>query len=160
MKRSCDSWLAHEAGGGFFIEFERGRDSLSLDAVRIHSNSKKKPATTSSGGHDARRRHRRGYTPRFITQVVANASMKKQLKEIEDKILYMLSNSTGNILDDHEVRESAPKMNLKLTSHHRDAVDATRSPSHAAHRDARVLEDHLYRDHGKGRRRRGDRKGN
>merc|ERR1712072_281534 len=30
--------------------------------------------------------------------VVANASMKKQLKEIEDKILYMLSNSTGNIL--------------------------------------------------------------
>ena len=40
-------------------------------------------------------------------QVVANASMKKQLKEIEDKILYMLSNSTGNILDDHEVRASA-----------------------------------------------------
>ena len=52
--------------------------------------------------------------------------MKKQLKEIEDKILYMLSNSTGNILDDHEVRESASKMNLKLTSYHRDAVAATR----------------------------------
>ena len=48
--------------------------------------------------------------------------MKKQLKEIEDKILHMLSNSTGNILDDHEVRESASKMNLKLTSYHRDAV--------------------------------------
>ena len=41
--------------------------------------------------------------------------MKKQLKEIEDKILYMLSNSTGNILDDHEVSESVSKMNLKLT---------------------------------------------
>ena len=54
-------------------------------------------------------------TPRCPAQVVANASMKKQLKEIEDKILYMLSNSTGNILDDHEVRESASKMNLKLT---------------------------------------------
>ena len=48
--------------------------------------------------------------------------MKKQLKEIEDKILYMLSNSTGNILDDHEVRESASSSNLKLTSYHRDAV--------------------------------------
>ena len=41
--------------------------------------------------------------------------MKKQLKEIEDKILYMLSNSTGNILDDHEVRASASSSNLKLT---------------------------------------------
>ena len=51
----------------------------------------------------------------FRTQVVANASMKKQLKEIEDKILYMLSNSTGNILDDHEVRESVLKLTLKLT---------------------------------------------
>ena len=50
-----------------------------------------------------------------LAQVVANASMKKQLKEIEDKILYMLSNSTGNILDDHEVRESVLNLNLKLT---------------------------------------------
>jgi dynein heavy chain len=32
--------------------------------------------------------------------VVSNARMKKELKEIEDKILYLLSNSTGNILDD------------------------------------------------------------
>ena len=55
--------------------------------------------------------------PRYdcSAQVVANASMKKQLKEIEDKILYMLSNSTGNILDDHEVRASASSSNLKLT---------------------------------------------
>ena len=51
----------------------------------------------------------------ILAQVVANASMKKQLKEIEDKILYMLSNSTGNILDDHEVRASASSSNLKLT---------------------------------------------
>ncbi|KAF1784043.1 P-loop containing nucleoside triphosphate hydrolase [Phytophthora cactorum] len=31
------------------------------------------------------------------------AADKKQLKEIEDKILYMLENSTGNILDDEEL---------------------------------------------------------
>eukprot|EP00798_Chlamydomonas_sp_ICE-L_P022533 gene22533-29660_t len=35
--------------------------------------------------------------------VVSNAQMKKELKEIEDKILFMLSNSTGNILDDEEL---------------------------------------------------------
>ena len=71
--------------------------------------------------------------------------MKKQLKEIEDKILYMLSNSTGNILDDHEVRESVLKLTLKLTRRRR-----RRDPSHAAHRDARVLEDHLHGHHGEG----------
>ena len=32
--------------------------------------------------------------------VVSNARMKKELKEIEDKILYLLSASEGNILDD------------------------------------------------------------
>jgi dynein heavy chain, axonemal len=35
--------------------------------------------------------------------VVSNAQMKKELKEIEDKILHMLSNSQGNILDDEEL---------------------------------------------------------
>jgi len=40
------------------------------------------------------------------TLVVSNASMKKELKEIEDLILYKLSNSTGNILDDHELIET------------------------------------------------------
>uniref|UniRef100_A0A7S0PNJ6 Dynein heavy chain n=1 Tax=Micromonas pusilla TaxID=38833 RepID=A0A7S0PNJ6_MICPS len=35
--------------------------------------------------------------------VVSNARMKAQLKDLEDKILYMLSNSTGNILDDEEL---------------------------------------------------------
>jgi dynein heavy chain len=38
--------------------------------------------------------------------VVSNARMKAQLAEIEDKILYMLSHSTGNILDDHELIET------------------------------------------------------
>lgn len=35
--------------------------------------------------------------------VISNASMKKELKEIEDKILFMLSNSQGNILDDENL---------------------------------------------------------
>jgi len=35
--------------------------------------------------------------------VINNAKMKKELKEIEDKILFMLSNSQGNILDDEEL---------------------------------------------------------
>lgn len=33
----------------------------------------------------------------------SNARMKRELKELEDKILYMLSNSQGNILDDEEL---------------------------------------------------------
>ena len=75
-------------------------------------------------------------TASMASQVVANASMKKQLKEIEDKILYMLSNSTGNILDDHEVRESVLKLTLKLTSYRRDAVDA-RVPRSSSRRSRR-----------------------
>jgi len=35
--------------------------------------------------------------------VLSNAKMKKELKEIEDKILFMLSNAQGNILDDEEL---------------------------------------------------------
>jgi dynein heavy chain len=35
--------------------------------------------------------------------VVSNAKMKKELQEIENRILYLLSNSKGNILDDHEL---------------------------------------------------------
>ena len=35
--------------------------------------------------------------------VVSNAQMKKELKEIEDKILFLLSNSQGDILDDEEL---------------------------------------------------------
>ena len=38
-----------------------------------------------------------------VQLVVSNAEMKKELKEIEDKILFMLSNSQGNILDDEEL---------------------------------------------------------
>ena len=29
--------------------------------------------------------------------------MRKELQELEDQILFMLSNSTGNILDDHKL---------------------------------------------------------
>ncbi len=32
--------------------------------------------------------------------IISNAKMKKELKEIEDKILYRLSNSEGNPVDD------------------------------------------------------------
>lgn len=46
--------------------------------------------------------------------VLANARMQSQLKDIEDKILFMLSNSTGNILDDHELIETLA--NSKITS--------------------------------------------
>lgn len=35
--------------------------------------------------------------------VVSNAAMKAELKGLEDKILEMLSNSQGNILDDEEL---------------------------------------------------------
>ena len=63
-------------------------------------------------------------TPRFITQVVANASMKKQLKEIEDKILYMLSNSTGNILDDHELIETLASSKITSTEITEKVADA------------------------------------
>jgi dynein heavy chain, axonemal len=38
--------------------------------------------------------------------VVSNAAMKKQLHEIESKILKLLSESTGNILDDHVLIET------------------------------------------------------
>jgi dynein heavy chain len=51
--------------------------------------------------------------------VIANAAMKKELKELEDKILYMLSNSTGNILDDHvliETLASSKKTSQEITA--------------------------------------------
>ena len=51
--------------------------------------------------------------------VIANASMKKELKEIEDTILFKLSNSTGNILDDHELIEtlaSSKKTSTEITA--------------------------------------------
>lgn len=35
--------------------------------------------------------------------VISNAAMKSELKDVEDKILVMLSNSQGNILDDEEL---------------------------------------------------------
>ncbi|TYZ61500.1 hypothetical protein PybrP1_006824 [[Pythium] brassicae (nom. inval.)] len=46
--------------------------------------------------------------------VVSNARMKAELVEIENKILYMLANSKGNILDDTELIETLGK--AKVTS--------------------------------------------
>ncbi|KAK1936683.1 Dynein heavy chain 1 [Phytophthora citrophthora] len=46
--------------------------------------------------------------------VVANARMKAELVEIENKILYMLANSKGNILDDTELIDTLGK--AKVTS--------------------------------------------
>merc|ERR1712195_311813 len=52
---------------------------------------------------------------------VNNARMKSQLKEIEDKILYLLENSKGNILDDQEIivtlddaSKTGAEINVKL----------------------------------------------
>ena len=52
---------------------------------------------------------------------VNNARMKSQLKEIEDKILYLLENSKGNILDDKEIiitlddaSKTGKEINVKL----------------------------------------------
>lgn len=50
--------------------------------------------------------------------VVANAKMKKELQEIENRILFLLSNSKGNILDDHELIEtlaSSKKTSTEIT---------------------------------------------
>ncbi|CAM9289484.1 unnamed protein product, partial [Discosporangium mesarthrocarpum] len=50
--------------------------------------------------------------------VVSNAKMKKELQEIENRILFLLSNSKGNILDDHELIEtlaSSKKTSMEIT---------------------------------------------
>lgn len=55
----------------------------------------------------------------FSHAVVANAKMKKELQEIENRILFLLSNSTGNILDDHELIEtlaSSKKTSTEITN--------------------------------------------
>ena len=45
--------------------------------------------------------------------VVSNARMRKELQELEDEILYMLSNSQGNILDDHKLIEALASSKVK-----------------------------------------------
>lgn len=45
--------------------------------------------------------------------VVSNARMRKELQELEDQILFMLSNSTGNILDDHKLIETLATSKIK-----------------------------------------------
>lgn len=47
------------------------------------------------------------------TLVISNARMRKELQELEDQILYMLSNSTGNILDDHKLIETLATSKVK-----------------------------------------------
>ena len=45
-----------------------------------------------------------------------NARMKKELQEIENKILYMLSNSKGNILDDENLIETLAQSKVRARS--------------------------------------------
>lgn len=45
--------------------------------------------------------------------VLSNARMRKELQELEDMILNMLSNSTGNILDDHKLIETLATSKVK-----------------------------------------------
>jgi dynein heavy chain len=45
--------------------------------------------------------------------VISNARMRKELQELEDQILFMLSNSTGNILDDHKLIETLATSKVK-----------------------------------------------
>ena len=45
--------------------------------------------------------------------VISNARMRKELQELEDQILFMLSNSTGNILDDHKLIETLANSKIK-----------------------------------------------
>ena len=64
--------------------------------------------TVTHGGPrgPAARRRRREERPDLEekkNQLISIAADKKQLKELEDKILKLLANATGNILDDEEL---------------------------------------------------------
>lgn len=55
------------------------------------------------------------------TLVISNAKMKKELHDIENQILYLLSHSEGNILDDTELiqtlakaKETSTEINIKM----------------------------------------------
>ena len=45
--------------------------------------------------------------------VISNSRMRKELQELEDTILFMLSNSTGNILDDYKLIETLRSSKIK-----------------------------------------------
>lgn len=45
--------------------------------------------------------------------VISNTRMRKELQELEDLILFMLSNSQGNILDDHKLIETLASSKVK-----------------------------------------------
>lgn len=67
--------------------------------------------------------------------MLANARNRKELQDIENRILFLLSNSKGNILDDEELIETLSSSKVKsqdITSQVKDAeatereIDATR----------------------------------
>jgi dynein heavy chain len=67
--------------------------------------------------------------------VVSNAKMKKELHDIENQILYLLSHSEGNILDDTELiqtlakaKETSEEINIKMAEAEvtEKEIDATR----------------------------------
>ena len=45
--------------------------------------------------------------------IISNAKMKQELKEIEDKILYRLSNSEGNPVDDVDLIQTLQASKMK-----------------------------------------------
>ena len=47
--------------------------------------------------------------------IISNAKMKQELREIEDKILYRLSNSEGNPVDDVDLIKTLHCKHLKLS---------------------------------------------
>ena len=62
--------------------------------------------------------------------VVSNARMKKELTDVEEKILYLLSNSTGNILDDSVLIDTLAQS--KVTS---DEINVKVAEAEATERD-------------------------
>ena len=59
--------------------------------------------------------------------VISNAKMRKELQELEDQILFMLSNSTGNILDDHKLIETLATSKVKSSEIQIKVVEAERT---------------------------------
>eukprot|EP00947_MAST-08B_sp_MAST-8B-sp1_P005754 g5754.t1 len=64
--------------------------------------------------------------------VVSIASDKKQLKEIEDKILHMLANSAGNILDDEELIDTLSASKVTSEAINKRVAEAERTQEQIA----------------------------
>ncbi len=56
--------------------------------------------------------------------IISNAKMKQELKEIEDKILYRLSNSEGNPVDDVDLIKTLEASKIKSSEIKVKVVDA------------------------------------